>query len=539
MNYNLLDEDDNKFVVGNADSSFSIAKYGLDDGFMEKLRMLPRVEKSTPGYFDGGVVAPELISQDQESFSVASPMGGVLTAPKDFSDPATMELFNTAAVEAERSAMQPMAPSGMPQPASPLAPAVADRGMVPTPTTEPVSEMPSYLQLMQEMAKTGQPAPFAMPQELMSGYDKMRKGTMEQAQAHADAAIEQAKLFDKQKAELEALEANRIENNAKLDNEIAGLRNDILSNKIDPNRVWSNMSTGNRVLAGISVLLGGLSSGLAGRPGNPAMDVINNAIDRDIDAQKADLGKKQNLLSFNMQRYGRLDQAYAATKMNLLAITQAQMNKIAADMGSKQALAAAKVATGQMDVQLEMLKSKLASDLTEKQKLTSPQGMSFDDLLKLDKDIREIMVPMPPTAGPQFRGRFIPSSGPKEAEAIKTAYRLYQETLPLLNRVRDQIDKGMTLTGSAQNAIAAGLESQVFLLQKNLEKLGAITEADMDLINPLIPKAGKFFDAKERAKLDLLYKRNDELIDAVYMGMTDYNRAAMRGGQTSAFGGRK
>ncbi len=37
MPYSFIGEDDSKFTLSNGDGDFSIAKYGLDDGFMEKL----------------------------------------------------------------------------------------------------------------------------------------------------------------------------------------------------------------------------------------------------------------------------------------------------------------------------------------------------------------------------------------------------------------------------------------------------------------------------------------------------------------------
>lgn len=549
MNYNLLDEDDNQFVVGNGDSSFSIAKYGLDDAFMEKLRMLPR-----KGYFDGGMVQPEPVVQPGEPIDLpidAVPynpssieIGGVspesiysgrqmLEAQQEAADQRTLDL--EAARAADEALRQERLTKGFNL--TPAEQEAAFTPVAPTPTAaEPApmqapavgGDVPGYLKLMQDMAATGAAPSFAMPPDIMSAYEKMRAGTQAQAQAHAQAAQEQARLYGEQEADLKLLELRRTKNLEKLDNDIKQIQNSIMTDKINPNRVWQNMSTGNRVLASIGIMLGGLSQGLGNRKDNPAMDVINAAIDRDIDAQKSELGKKQNLLSFNLAQYGRMDQAFAATKMQLLGITQAQLNKTAAQMGSKQALAAAQVASGQLDLQMATLKNKLASDYAAAQRMQEPKGLGFDDLMKLDEKTREVMVPIPPTAGDQFKNRFIPAVTKEDATKIKTAYTLYQETLPLLQRVKTAMDKGFTLPKTAQNDIAQSLKSELILLQKKLQQLGQITEADMDLVNPLIPTVGTLFDKGERAKLDTLFKRNDELIDAAYMGKTGYNRAAYR-----------
>lgn len=562
MPYNFVSEDNDKFTLSNGDNEFSIAKYDLDDGFMERLRSLPRVEYGTGGrvgFAEGGMVQPEPIPQSGEGLigpeelgitpGMPTPslveIGGVspesIMAGRDILRRQQEAADAAIAAKAEEDRLAAEQALARKKAAFNLTPEEMARMQTPAaaptePAMAPVAEIPSYLKMLQGMAQADQPAPFMLPEDIRSGYDKIRQGTMAQAQAHANAALEQEQLYAKQKKDLEDLEAKRVENLAKMDNDINKLREDIASNKIDPNRIYSNMSTGNRVLGSISVLLGGLSQGLTGAKSNPAMDVMNNAIDRDIDAQKAELGKKQNLLSYNLAQYGRMDQAYAATKMHMLGIAQAQMNQIAAKAGSKQALAAAQVATGQMDVQIGMLKNKLAADLAASQKINNPQGLSFDDLMKLDDETRARLVPMPPSAGPQYANRFIPAIYKDDAKTIKDAYKLYQETIPLLNRVKEQMDKGMTLKGSAQNDVAELLKSSVILLQKNLEKLGAITEADMSLIMPLVPQAGKFFDKGERAKLDMLYKRSEELLDAAYAGRTGYNRSAFTGAQTSAFG---
>lgn len=76
---------------------------------------------------------------------------------------------------------------------------------------------------------------------------------------------------------------------------------DILSTKIDPNRFWSEASTGQRIAGAIGMLLSGMGSGVTGQQ-NLAMDVINKSIERDIAAQHANLGTKNTVLSYYRQR---------------------------------------------------------------------------------------------------------------------------------------------------------------------------------------------------------------------------------------------
>jgi len=57
--------------------------------------------------------------------------------------------------------------------------------------------------------------------------------------------------------------------------------------QIDPDRLWNSRSTAQKILAGVGMFLGALGGGIGKTGVNPAMEVINNAISHDIDAQKS------------------------------------------------------------------------------------------------------------------------------------------------------------------------------------------------------------------------------------------------------------
>lgn len=556
MNYNLLDEDDNKFVVGNGDSSFSIAKYGLDDGFMEKLRMLPRV-----GYADGGMVQPEPIAQpgapidlpiDALPYNPSSlELGGVspasiyagrqlLQAQQEAANQRSLDL--ESANLAEETARQErlskafnLTPAEQ-QTAFTTAQPAAQPTALPTEQTPSVADnIPGYMKIGMGQ---GQTAPFMLPEDIRAGYEKMQQGTMAQAKAHADAAVEQAKLYEQQAADLQKNENARLAELNKLDQETATLQKDIATQKIDPSRIWTNASTGNRVTAGISLLLGGLSQGLTGAKSNPAMDVINNAIDRDIDAQKAELGKKQNLLSLNLQKYGRLDQAFQATKMQIMAVTQAQINQQAAKMGSKQALAAAQVATGQMDVQLAMLKNQLASAYAKDQMMNKPEGLTAKDLMKLDQETRSRMVQMP-------NGNYMEAFNEKSADEVKKAQGKFIPIQDLAKQFYVEMERGRVIpqgiTPSAFQSMrqqrAEALEQSMTVELKNLFELGALTKDDMRLITPLVPEIGKIVNPEaQKAAVDFILERVNSRLNAVYSSnVPGLNPSGRKSRETSIF----
>jgi hypothetical protein len=85
--------------------------------------------------------------------------------------------------------------------------------------------------------------------------------------------------------------------------EIQSVVDDIKNSHIDPNRYMSSMGTESRMATGIGLILGGVGSGVTGGP-NMALDFLNKQIDRDIQGQQAEIGKKENLVSLYSKMLG-------------------------------------------------------------------------------------------------------------------------------------------------------------------------------------------------------------------------------------------
>ena len=67
--------------------------------------------------------------------------------------------------------------------------------------------------------------------------------------------------------------------------------------------------------------------------------------------------------------------------------------------------------------------------------------------------------------------------------------------------------------------------------------LGALTKADIDLIEPLIPSVGDFFDAKSRAKIDQLQNMLTAKMNAHYSAyVPGLNPSGRQSRETPVFG---
>ncbi len=123
------------------------------------------------------------------------------------------------------------------------------------------------------------------------------------AQGKAEAASlqsNQAMLHDIQQAGTTKMQ--------EVQGEIDNVTKDIANQHIDPNHYLGSMDTVPRIATGIGLLLSGFGAGLSGKS-NMAMEFLDKQIQRDVDAQKAELGKNENLVSAYQRQYGNIRDA--------------------------------------------------------------------------------------------------------------------------------------------------------------------------------------------------------------------------------------
>ena len=470
MPISLLDEQENHFVLHDGNESLPVAKFGLDDTTMGQIRALPQ------GYADGGVVGPVAEPYDPTGlYSQPSNFQVAPSAPVTDLELATGMGGGLPVAEAPSLGLQPSTVKSL------------DLNVPPSSIQQPqppAQAQPSYVDYMNQLLGGGgagaqQGAAPQLPSEYAQGYQTMIDASKMQAQASAEAAQEQARIYEQQVKEMQLAEIARQKQEQAVQRDLDTIRNDIATQKIDPSRVWSNMSTGNRVMAGIAIFLGGVAGGMQGRE-NSALKFIDDAIDKDIDSQKAELGKKQNLLAINLQKYRNIQDAAAATKAQLMAVTQAQVNQAAAKAGSKQALAAAQMFQGQTELEMGKLRAQLAASQVTQGKLLDPRGMSPQEAMKMNQEIQDKLVQLP-------NGQYYPAFDKESAVKVREAQAKLMPIKALMTEASNFMDQGYTLPITQRNTEAKRLKANILVELKNLKELGQLTEADMDIINPLVP----------------------------------------------------
>jgi hypothetical protein len=168
---------------------------------------------------------------------------------------------------------------------------------------------------------------------------KIRQDAYEEAQkqvaAHAGAmwgAYSQALKEEKHAREVYEAAQAEYEDAAK----------EVRNTKIDPGKFFRDQGAFMNILTAISVAMGGFFSVYTGQ--NPALDIINRAIDREIRAQELELAKKKDLadnaLKKNLQLSKDWELAKERTRIQLLEAVKLSSQKVAMDQGNAEALAA-------------------------------------------------------------------------------------------------------------------------------------------------------------------------------------------------------
>lgn len=258
------------------------------------------------------------------------------------------------------------------KPATPVpAPAAATPPPAPVaPPADPDAELKARFKAFASGGSRGAPqisvrgvgeraaAPFAMP----ASYDEAIKQQYDlnerSAKLQADTAAEVERLSTekgiKEQQMLDRDNAQRAEETRRLDQ----MREEAFNGTIDVNRAFDRMDGGQRALSLIGLLLGGIGAGNTGV--NAAVGVMERMIDRDIDAQAKDLGRKQTAYSNAIQQGYHAEQARQRARLEAMSVLQGSIDRAAIKNGSERALLAgqaanaalsAKVATDTMAMQ--------------------------------------------------------------------------------------------------------------------------------------------------------------------------------------------
>ena len=235
-----------------------------------------------------------------------------------------------------------------------------------------VQELPPEVAPPPDVPAAPMVAPPAAPMAPMSGFELQaasiaQAGRAAQQQAEADQSAisqierQQAKI-QKDRQEVEDAALNRAND---VQTRHTAVLDELAATKISPDNYWAEKSTGQKIGIGIAMILGAYGAANTGQ--NSAVEVINKAIDRDLDTQKANYTAKKGVAAELDSAYAKFYGVYkdekaatAAAKAALIDQASLKIQGNAARYKGEAAVAAATGALGQLQSLKEAELAKVA-----------------------------------------------------------------------------------------------------------------------------------------------------------------------------------
>lgn len=286
--------------------------------------------------------------------------GALSTAASQEEFDKTMESLPKSPEEERIMSQEPIKPAATLASTSPT----AGLGQLPMSPPEPTATTPAQT----ELAPQGRPGGAydeyqAANQEQLGALEQQKVGAQAEALTRGNMQAAQGAHERAYQADLAAATKTFNDTMTHLNDQEAKLQQDVANGHIDPKRYLNSMTTGGKIATGIGLILGGMGAGLTRGP-NTAFQYLQSQIDRDIDAQRTDLGKKQNLLAHNIQLMGNARAGMDLTRLQHLDILNSQIRAEAGKAGTPMAQAQALAIEGEIGAKKAEIKRNMAIQRT-------------------------------------------------------------------------------------------------------------------------------------------------------------------------------
>jgi hypothetical protein len=377
--------------------------------------------------------------------------------------------------------------------------------------------------------------------ELNKGLAEQLAALDAQVQAQREQDLAVIGHQDQYIAKLQALESDFQEQAAATQRRADDLFQATLNAQIDPNRVWAQADMGQRVGAGIALILGGIGAGLGGGP-NMALQQINRIIDMDVDAQKSNLEKQQTLLGHYLQQGRDMRSAHQLAKSDLQDLVAAQMLRVSASFGGDKAAAAAQLAAGQLRTEAAGLRSNMYAQEYQR----AVQRAQMQSQMEMNRLLMQVVnAPRTPAGGVQMDPR-IKQALPKEwretmlalpdgswgfaADAsarakLEEGFEVASTFASTLKRYRGLLESGHPAIGVWGDRETADVTRRDMIAQlAKLEATGVLQKHDIEYLEPMVPDIRAFFtpDKALEKRLDALQAALTDRVDAKLKTLKGY-----------------
>jgi precorrin-6B methylase 2 len=387
----------------------------------------------------------------------------------------TQDQYNTAFPALNQPLFDPANFAPAPAPAPALAPVVQ---------AAPVVAPPSGFDLQSiGLAQAGIAAQnqAKADQDAINAIEKQANEVQVKRQAAEDAALKRAEV-------LQTKQQDALEELSKIN--------------ISPDNYWAKKSTGDSIGVGIALILGAF--GAAGGGGNKAADVINTAIDRDVETQKANYLTKKSAAAEAGNTYAKMYDVYkdelaatAATKAALINQAQLKIQSNAAKFKGDTATAAATSALGQLQ------------SVRDAETLKLQQSKAYGEdpqFAGMDEETRERYIPKSNIPFMPFGKASLGT--PEDVSKFRAESNDVADAIDSLKKLQDMIDLGATQKFSFEQKAAAQTLQQTTVGKLRTAVLGPgiINEQERAIMEQMIanPTDLLSLDSKNKSRLQAL-----------------------------------
>jgi DNA-binding Xre family transcriptional regulator len=328
--------------------------------------------------------------------------------------------------------------------------------------------------------------------------------------------------------------------NSKLDSKMADMdgiskqlaNQDFTTPKVDENHFWGSRSTGQSILAGLAMALGAVGGGFSHDGKNGAVDVINKAIDRDIETQKFNItktmqersmknqnlrdqaGLQQNMLSNLRGKFQDDTSAELAFKTIALERTQQQLNKNAAVSASPILQQKAALVNSQLEQTKQQTIMQLKQQMYQRTVLKAALGEG--DPTKISPQVMSILPAEDRKIIEDRKEKYIPGWG--EA-TTKEGAKAFRESSAEARTALDGIAEIKKLAATTHalspitdrekvEQIRTRMTSLIGNVNKSLNKTSRLSEVDVNLAHQILgdPTAATSLKSIQLKKLDTVGK---------------------------------
>ncbi len=275
--------------------------------------------------------------------------------------------------------------------------------------------------------------------------------------------------------------------------------NKVMQNKIDPNRLWNNKDTGTKIVNTIGLILGGLGASSETGGKNLAVEAMNHAIERDVDAQKSNQTNQMNLYKMNLEATHNAEEARNMTVNQLLAASGAELAKKSAGLANE--LTKQKILEAGQDIQQKMIANAQNSFLL-KQLQGSDGGVHGSGTEEAFNNKMNTLRMLKPDFAKDLEAKYLPGIGvasvpvpEKQRDKIVASKALSRKLAELENFSREHSG---TIFDPAVKAKGHALANDVISSYRIATDQGVFKPSDQAFLEKSLPMDPTAFFAKYR-----------------------------------------